>query len=760
VIDASGTPIKKAGVWLAGWRGTAPTEAAARWEGQTPIEHVAKTTEGGEFLFESLPPDFRYEVRAHVGGSGPQRAGPVTPGPGETADVGDLAIGPGGRASGRVLDTLDRPIAGATVGALPVPREGKLEEVLPFADAESAGVAAGSDGAFLLSDVPSGRVALTADAYGFARAVQEIRVTAGGESGGLVIRLSPGGTISGKIEDPSGEEVEGALVRAEPRGSGPSFLVEADDFGEFEIDGVPENVAYRLTVEAPGSGRATAEAQAGDEEVEIRASARPSVLGEVVGAEGEEVEYALVALVPDETVWRLPIREAVGGFFRAYARDDGTFSIDVPSPGRYRVIAVAPGLTLGASPPFAVTDARVEGIRVSLHPGTEVRGVVRGGGRLLAAEVCLLQPPRPGETAPDGRGGAIPSPGNLLARATADRQGRFAFSLVPPGTYLLETTADGFAPARTPPFEIRAGQPPSETTIDLGRTGSIRGTVKGEAATLAEVKIVSFPPSGSPLEALPDVAGGFVIGEAPPGRHEVLLFPRTRPSAEFRWIDAATAAKQALAHASVDVPEGGKAEVALDPGRSAAAVVRGIVRRNGGPGSGLVVNLQPTENSPIPIGPKVSTDAEGRFSFEGVRPGPANLVVYAAPWGSGGTSARLGSLRLEVRGDQPNEVEIPLRTGRIRGRVLREDGTPAGGARVTIAPDAERGGSADLGRWVLDAAADGAFDGGEAPTGSYVLTAELLSPERQVVGSATAPIDLDPFADSVGEVRLRPPAPR
>ncbi|HKB16152.1 MAG TPA: carboxypeptidase-like regulatory domain-containing protein, partial [Planctomycetota bacterium] len=350
----------------------------------------------------------------------------MRPGPGETADVGEITIGPGGRASGRVLDPHERPIRGATVTAVPLPAEGKLEELLPFTDSE-AGAAAGPDGSFLLQDVHPGRVALVAEAYGFSRSVLEMQIAPGGESTGLVLRLSDGGSIAGTIEDGAGEEIEGAVVRAEPLGTGPSFYVEADDFGEFEIAGVPQDVPYRLTIRAPGFAPATADARAGDEEVEVKVEVRPSVQGEVVEANGDEVGYALVSLVPDEPGWRLPVREAGTGAPRTLALDDGTFTIEAPSAGHYRVVAVAPGLAPGASEPFVVTDDKVDGIRVTLHPGTEVRGVVRGGRRLLPAEVSLLLPPRPGETAPDARGALVPSKGTLLSRTTADRQGRFAF---------------------------------------------------------------------------------------------------------------------------------------------------------------------------------------------------------------------------------------------------------------------------------------------------------------------------------------------
>ncbi len=756
VVDASRKPMGGVGVWLAGWKGNAPTEIAARWEGETPIEHVARASEGGEFLFENLPPDFRYEVRALAPRFVPRRAGPVRPGPGETADLGEISIGPGGRVSGRILDVHERPIRGATVAALPLPAEGKLEEILPFSDSE-AGAAAGPDGSFTLQDVHPGRVALVAEAYGFARSVQEMQIVPGGESSGLVLRLPDGGSISGTIEDGSGEEVEGAVVRAEPQGAGPSFLVEADDFGEFEIDGVPHDVSYRLTIRAPGFAPSTADAQAGNEEVEVTVDGRASVQGEVVEASGDEVGYALVSLVRDEPGWRLPIREAGTGSPRTLALDDGTFTIEAPSPGRYRVVAVAPGLAPGASEPFAVSDERVEGIHVTLHPGTEVRGVVRGGRRLLPAEVSLLLPPRPGETTPSPRGGVVPSTGTLLSRTTADRQGRFAFLRAPAGTYLLEAVAEGFAPARTAPFEIRPGEPTHETTIELGRTGTIRGTVAATPLILASLKVVSVQPGCPALEALPDAEGRFSIEGAPPGRHVVLALPRTRTTVDLPSVDLGMVSREAFAHASVEVPEGGTADVTLAPGPKQGAVVRGIVRRNGGPGTGLAVSVL-EGTAPLPIGREAPTDAEGRFMLDGLRPGPTTLIVRAASR-IGGPGLVLAKTTVEASEARPAEVEILARTGRIRGRVLLPDGKGAAGAQVTIAPDAERGGAGDLvpsaTQWVAKAGPDGAFDGGEAPVGAYRLTVEIPEASRTAVS-----VDLDPYADSVGEIRLLPAPPR
>ncbi|HKB16322.1 MAG TPA: hypothetical protein VKF62_09655, partial [Planctomycetota bacterium] len=57
--------------------------------------------------------------------------------------------------------------------------------------------------------------------------------------------------------------------------------------------------------------------------------------------------------------------------------------------------------------------------------------------------------------------------------------------------------------------------------------------------------------------------------------------------------------------------------------------------------------------------------------------------------------------------------------------------------------------------WVAKAGPDGAFDGGEAPVGAYRLTAEV--PDASPV---TTSVNLDPYADSVGEIRLLPAPPR
>ncbi|MDQ2946851.1 MAG: carboxypeptidase-like regulatory domain-containing protein, partial [Acidobacteriota bacterium] len=57
-------------------------------------------------------------------------------------------------------------------------------------------------------------------------------------------------------------------------------------------------------------------------------------------------------------------------------------------------------------------------------------------------------------TIADATGAAVPQASlelvnaatNVLKRATSDQQGRFLFSLIPPGSYQLSVTASGFAP--------------------------------------------------------------------------------------------------------------------------------------------------------------------------------------------------------------------------------------------------------------------------------------------------------------------------
>jgi len=186
-------------------------------------------------------------------------------------------------------------------------------------------------------------------------------------------------------------------------------------------------------------------------------------------------------------------------------------------------------------------------------------------------------------------------------------------------------------------------------------------------------------------------------------RLEVVADPRVRVervASRAFWVGGAEAPEDAwieiwgesAATERLDVRDvsGGPAEMPLRVRLGPAAAIAGRVTAGVGlAASGAVVTLSRFVGEP-PDDPKlpqkrvtiaeVRADAEGAFRFEDLATERYELIAMHPVYGR-------GESRVEARGPEPEEVEVPLRRApQAVGRVLR-DGVPASGVRVTVAPD-------------------------------------------------------------------------
>src|SRR4029453_11913915 len=131
----------------------------------------------------------------------PSKDGPIDLGPGEQLEGKVLQLAAGLSASGKVSDAQSgEPVAGARVsltarGRRGEPREGR----------------AGADGAFQVNGLEEGDYDLRAAAPGYLRTKpRTVAVLASGTAVTPVL-LERGGSISGRVLDPDGKPVAGAL---------------------------------------------------------------------------------------------------------------------------------------------------------------------------------------------------------------------------------------------------------------------------------------------------------------------------------------------------------------------------------------------------------------------------------------------------------------------------------------------------------------------------------------------------------------------
>jgi hypothetical protein len=468
----------------------------------------------GSFVLGGLLP-ITYEVTAAVSGierSSPQRV--ELPGSGQPIEI--VVVSPG-MASGLVVDPSGNAVSGARV---------KIGEL-----SVSSGVPCDAAGRFRMENLTPGRHSLVASATGWAPSTRlQIEVVPSSPLDSIVLTLRVSSRIAGEVLDSQGKSEPGRPVRLEQ--SGPDRDTRTDDHGRFLFEDLAVG-QYSLCTRATEAELAAlpkqsrqrwansndpvpreAQVKLGEGEsahVVLRPSSFENpilVKGRVICA-GKGVAGCEVSATPMFAGRASP---------PATSAADGGFQFQVDGPGPY---------TFSLEPAEPSADTRV---KVSIEargtvdlvlelPASRVSGlVVDGEGRRLGGTRLELRLDGDrGDASVSGMGGSV----------DADAQGRFEFTHVAPGTYMLIGSNAWDAPTKH------------------GKT-KLGGLVVREGAGLADVKFVMLPgcrvegyarrPDGQPGAGAQvfvregsgrilsedwdvDPAGKFVIEDLPPGRY-------------------------------------------------------------------------------------------------------------------------------------------------------------------------------------------------------------------------------------------------
>lgn len=525
-------------------------------------------------------------------------------------------------------------------------------------------------GAAVFSRVAAGRYALTAAAPGWFPARADVTIDA--STGELALSLVAGGIDAiGTVLDVHGAPVVGALVvawggdLARVRTFGHAAVTDADGRYRVSTDGQ----AIALRVAHPGMTQVwTSRRLPGTplETCDVRMERAATVTGVVRTPDGAPVPGALVlARDPDA-------RDARAWFggpeALAATDDDGRFSIDRARAGAVELTAIAPRW---ATPTPTIVEVGV-GRR---HAGAELVAVpahVVHGAMLRGTE------PRPGHYV------AVEHPlhgTRVESLAPSDAAGRFAIDGVLPGDAVVQAAWPTLWPNELA-HELRVhehGVDPVELVQTPLASGSV--TVRVESATAGDVVLGRDPDEPrrrmAPLLPRPiDPHGYATLTDVPAGRHTV-------------W---ARTPEGAYARTRVSVEPGADTPITIVP--DPYTTLRGVVRDHHGaplPGATVVIE-RPIEPSGWPEawdGPRVRTDADGRFVVRGFRQQMVVLHVELGgrtlPWVEPSLGTRWDREQIQVHShrtsiDRVLRVQTP--GARLQGRVVGPDGRPRADVRV------------------------------------------------------------------------------
>ncbi len=557
----------------------------------------AQTADDGFFYIENLEAGASYVVQVMASvGEGPRVFGVVAPAEGVELEVAGI-----GRIEGRVDDETGAPLTEFDVDAEYDDRRGGRFMMRGVGRGQDSRVAA-ADGSFVLEELDVGRWTVVVSAEGYREArVGGIEVEENRTTGGVEVRLSQGSAILGTVVDDSGRPIIDATVSAAASGESrrrmrpfgaPTARSDAD--GAFELSGLTEG-PYAVTASHVDFADTSESVDLGDgvTQVTLRMPSGGVLAGTVVAQDQNPLPGAQVVLsVAGDT--RTMARFSDQG---AVTDQAGRFKFDHLVEGRYTVQAT---YREGASPSVDVVlgaSERREDVLIALDAGATINGLVSG---LSELELSMVQIWASGED-------------RYSAGANVGGDGRFELVGVPTGQLTIRASVGNMASGDSRNTMVRAIVPegaldvPVEVVFEPGFTLSGIVTRGGEPAAQTWVSANREGTGESSGYTTTDASGVYSIVGLPPGSYNV-------GAGSFRD--------------TVEVSGDTTFDIELPTSSVAGRVVEGASQA---PLAEVEVSVEGGEASRRRG--SVATDVNGRFTIEGLVPGPYTLTAHRAGFG-------------------------------------------------------------------------------------------------------------------------------
>jgi len=408
---------------------------------------------------------------------------------------------------GVVLDVAGVPVSGAKVALARASTLG-----LEFTHQT---VTTDEKGAFRIEREEPGRATLRAlTPAGVPGAALEVELVAGEELADLVLRLEPGGRLSGEAVGAAGEPLADLRVEASQPGRGFSSEVRTDAAGRFVFDELPAGaLSVSARTDAGANLRAEVTLEAGQEaRVRLEAPAGALRLHGRVSAGGRP-------LAAEITVRAANGAPAPRGASSARCDEDGRYELSLPGAGRYEFwLRSRGGAFLDWRGELDVPSVADFAYDVALALG-RISGRVRDARGQPVAAIQVF--------ASNEQGGSV--------SATTDDEGRYELE-APVGTFAVRAggswSGSSYAEARVSELALAEGAHLRDVDLVLVPGGALEGFVRDAAGKgVTRAMITSTIDGRVDVLGRTDERGAFRIDGLTPG---ALVLEVIRPPLRLR----------------------------------------------------------------------------------------------------------------------------------------------------------------------------------------------------------------------------------
>jgi len=623
--------------------------------------------------------------------------------PGIDNDCGDLVLLPEGRISGRVVDRRGQPIRGARIDV----HDGPGPESPVLTDGE---------GRFSIGEFARTRFELSASADGFVALpapFPRFYLSPGEHLQDVRITLDDPRFATGVVTDVDGSPLPGARVSTSvsytgyteidpSTGQTSSGEAETDENGWFEVELPRAECRVGLAFRKDGFVTASRfiERPAGEDQIalgriELRRLHRLRLLLlDPDSGEPQTPESIGAGFRVPEDQWK------GGGYFKidgerfksSRLRDieqlaDGTVEGGVELLGEFFIRASVSGYLVENSHFFKTSGGDVTGpLIVILNPGAAVSGrVIDRGSRApvrdTRIDVIPFDPPR--------EPSVNRQPAKKVVRHVrttfTDLRGDYRVTGLHPGAYRVRAVPIEQTPAESAPFELAPRGVFSLPVLEVGPAAAIEGIVLDrEGLPVRAMPILAYRPDGRQQQAESDGNGRYRIAPLSPGTYRVRM-QAERERSFYDWRSPAPhwppPGQELRGERLVELSPGATETIDFHLEQTHLADVIGLVRVNGAPAEGLLVEIRRESNRyDGPSDGEVFTDHEGAYRLRAIPSGRC-IVLVNRPREREEIVMR--AIELEPAGAQRVDFDLQLTTLAV-SVVERETGRPVMPASVSL----------------------------------------------------------------------------